>query len=128
MLAIWRATEHSATFELNCNYEKICFNVGHCSDRRRVYNFLHTTGNYRNFDHGGGNCQSLAHSVAGKEEEDRGEKEESRWGRGVSLAFGRIFSCADTIEGPSKFLILELRAQVMDAPVESALRPDQDHP
>jgi hypothetical protein len=42
-----------------------------------VYNFLHTTGNNRHFHYGGGNCQSLAHTVAGKEEEDRGEKEES---------------------------------------------------
>jgi len=39
-----------------------------------------------------------------------------------------IFSCADTVEGPSKFLILELRAQLMDAPVESGQRSDQDHP
>ena len=81
MLAIQRATEHSAVLELNCNYEKICFNVHHCSDRRSVYRFLHTTGNYRNFDQGGGNCQSLAHSdpdkVPGKEE-DRGEEEEGR--------------------------------------------------
>jgi len=64
VLAILRATEHSAALELNCNYEKICFNVHHRSDWRRLYRFLHTTGNYRNFDHGGGNCQGLAYSVA----------------------------------------------------------------
>jgi len=50
MLAIWRATEHSATFEPNCNYEKICINVHHRPDRRSVYRFLHTTGNHRIFD------------------------------------------------------------------------------
>ena len=71
MLAILRATEHSATLELNCNYEKICFNVHHRSDQRRVYRFLHTAGNYRNFDRGGGNCQGVAIAIAGKEEEDR---------------------------------------------------------
>jgi hypothetical protein len=75
VLAILRATEHSAALEPNSNYEKICFNVHHRSDRRRVYRFLHTTGNY-NFDHGGGNCQGLAvasgDDCAGKEEEDHG--------------------------------------------------------
>jgi len=64
VLAILLATEHSAALELNCNYEKICFNVHHRSDRRRLYRFLHTTGNYCNFDYGGGNCQGLAYSVA----------------------------------------------------------------
>jgi hypothetical protein len=72
MLAIWRATEHSAILELNTNYEKICLNVHHRSDRRSVYDFLHTTGNYRNFDYRGGNCQSLAHSVAGAQKEGDG--------------------------------------------------------
>jgi hypothetical protein len=50
MLAIEPATEHSAVLELNCNYEKICSNVHHCSDWRSVYRFLHTTGNYCDFD------------------------------------------------------------------------------
>ena len=50
MLAILRATQHSAVLELNSNYEKICFNVHHCSDWGSVYRFLHTTGNHRNFD------------------------------------------------------------------------------
>ena len=50
MLAMERATEHSAVLELNCNYEKICSNVHHCSDWRSVYRFLHTTGNYCDFD------------------------------------------------------------------------------
>ena len=65
LLAFSRATEHSAALELNRNYEKICFNVHHLAGRRSVYRFLHTTGNYRNFDHGGGNCQGLAVSIAG---------------------------------------------------------------
>jgi hypothetical protein len=71
-IAIQRATEYSACLELNCNNEKICFNFNHRSNRSRVYRFLHTTGNYCNFDYGGGDCQGLAHSVAGKKEEDRG--------------------------------------------------------
>ena len=70
-LAIQRATKHSAALQLNCTYEEICLNVHHRSNRRSVDRFLHTTGNYRNFDYGGGNCQSLAHSVAGKEKENR---------------------------------------------------------
>jgi hypothetical protein len=64
MLAIERATEHSAVLELNSNYEKICSNVHHRSDWRSVYRFLHPTGNYCDFDQGGGNCQSLADSIA----------------------------------------------------------------
>jgi len=72
VLAILRATEHSAALELNCNYEKICFNVHHRSDRRRVYRFLHTAGDYCNFDYGGCNCQGVAIAIAGKEEEDHG--------------------------------------------------------
>jgi hypothetical protein len=73
LLAFSRATEHSAALELNRNYEKICFNVHHRSDRRSVYRFLHATGNDCNFDQGGGNCQgfanSIAYSIAGKEED-----------------------------------------------------------
>jgi hypothetical protein len=57
--------------ELNRNYEKICFNVHHNSDRRSVCCFLHTTGNYCNFDQRSGNCQGFAHSLSGKEEEER---------------------------------------------------------
>ena len=71
VLAILRATEHSAALEPNSNYEKICFNVYHRSDRRRVYRFLHTTGNYCDFDYGGCNCQGVSIAIAGKEEEDR---------------------------------------------------------
>jgi len=72
LLAIEQATEHSDALEPNSNYEKICFNVHHRSDRRHVYRFLHTTGNYCNFHHEGGNCQGVAIAIAGKEEEDRG--------------------------------------------------------
>jgi hypothetical protein len=70
LLAFSQATEHSTALELNRNYEKICFNVHHRSDRRSFYRFLHTTGNYRNFDYGGGNCQGVAIAIAGKEEEE----------------------------------------------------------
>jgi hypothetical protein len=65
------SAKHSATLQPNRNYEKICFNVHHRSDRRSVYRFLHATGNYCNFDYRSGNCQGVADSIAGKEEEDR---------------------------------------------------------
>ena len=92
------ATEYSAALELNRNYEKICFNAHHRSDWRRVYCFLRKTGNRCNLDHGGGDRQSLPDSVTSAQEENSCEKEEGCRGRGVSLAFRRIFSCAYTVE------------------------------
>jgi len=64
MLAIHRATEHSAAVGLIHNHEKIYFNIHHPAARCSVYRVVYATGNDRNFDSWGGNCEGLAHSGA----------------------------------------------------------------
>ena len=65
LLAISRATEHSAALELNCNYEKIRLNLNHRSDRRCVYRFVHKAGRSRwHFNDGGGDREGLSDSDA----------------------------------------------------------------